>query len=148
MADPQQAAELFTRLDANGDKLLASDEAPEGLANLIRRADRDGDGKLSQNEFQAAARRMSAGNNGSPPDSAAGRGNMRQLLTRWDRNGDGALSRAEAPPRMARTFDQLDQDGNGSLSARELQQFRPGRARPQRPVTDAQPVEMDEEMQQ
>ena len=147
LADPKQAAELFSRLDANGDKLVSSDEAPEGLANLIRRADRDGDGKLSETEFQAAARRMGTANGAAPTTAAAGRGNMRQLLTRWDRNGDGALSRAEAPPRMAGTFQRLDQDGNGTLSARELQQFRPGRARPQRPANDAQPAEMDEEMQ-
>jgi Ca2+-binding EF-hand superfamily protein len=59
LADPQQRAELFARLDANGDKLIAMDEAPEGLANIIRRGDRNGDGKLSAAEFERIARQQS-----------------------------------------------------------------------------------------
>jgi hypothetical protein len=40
-----------------------------------------------------------------------------------DRNGDAALSRdeADALPRTRGRFDQLDVDGNGSLSPNELQ---------------------------
>jgi Ca2+-binding EF-hand superfamily protein len=58
LADPQQRAELFARLDANGDKLISPDEAPEGLANIIRRGDRNGDGKLSEAELERAARQQ------------------------------------------------------------------------------------------
>jgi hypothetical protein len=57
MADPVQAAEMFARFDANGDGFVVPDEAPEGLANLIQRADRNRDGKLSSAEFKAAAQR-------------------------------------------------------------------------------------------
>jgi hypothetical protein len=57
MADPVQAAEMFARLDANEDGFVAADEAPEGLANLIQRADRNRDGKLSAAEFKAASQR-------------------------------------------------------------------------------------------
>jgi hypothetical protein len=57
MADPAQAAEMFARFDANGDGFVASDEAPEGIANLIQRADRNRDGKLSSAEFTAASQR-------------------------------------------------------------------------------------------
>lgn len=58
MANPERAAELFERLDANGDGRVAADEAPEGLAQLIRRGDRDGDGQLSKGEFQQMSRRL------------------------------------------------------------------------------------------
>jgi Ca2+-binding EF-hand superfamily protein len=58
MADPEQAAELFARLDANGDGRVAADEAPEGLVQLVRRGDRDGDGQLSKGEFQQMSRRL------------------------------------------------------------------------------------------
>lgn len=57
MADPAEATEIFARLDVNGDGFVVADEAPEGLANLIQRADRDGDGKLSAAEFRAASQR-------------------------------------------------------------------------------------------
>jgi hypothetical protein len=57
LADPAQAAEMFARFDANGDGFVVPDEAPEGLANLIQRADRNRDGKLSSAEFMAAAQR-------------------------------------------------------------------------------------------
>jgi hypothetical protein len=57
MADPTQAAEMFTRFDANGDGFVMPDEAPEGLANVIQRADRNRDGKLSSAEFKAASQR-------------------------------------------------------------------------------------------
>jgi hypothetical protein len=57
MADPAQAAEMFARFDANGDGFVVPDEAPEGLANVIQRADRNGDGKLSAAEFKAASQR-------------------------------------------------------------------------------------------
>jgi hypothetical protein len=59
LADPQQRGELFARLDANGDNLIAPDEAPEGLANIIRRGDRNGDGKLSEAELERIARQQS-----------------------------------------------------------------------------------------
>jgi hypothetical protein len=57
MADPEQAAEMFARFDANGDGFVVPDEAPEGIVNVIQRADRNRDGKLSAAEFRAASQR-------------------------------------------------------------------------------------------
>ncbi len=149
MADPEQASELFARLDANGDKRLAADEAPEGVAPMIRRGDRDGDGQLSEREFLQMSRRMAEFQQ-APADPAEIRRGVRQLLNRFDRNGDGALDADEAPRRLAANFERLDQDASGSLEGDELQQAaaafarlqRSGRERP-RPA-----AESEEQMQQ
>jgi Ca2+-binding EF-hand superfamily protein len=143
LSDPEQAAQLFDRLDANDDDRLAPAEAPEGLARLIERGDRDGDGQLSKAEFNGMVRRMSgtAGMEGAPADTAAARRNLRQLLRRFDRDGDGTLSREEAPPRIGDNFDRLDRDASGQLDREELEPAAaaPGRGPRRQP--------MDEEMQ-
>jgi hypothetical protein len=66
LADPTQIGALVAQFDANGDKQLAADEVPEGLANIIRRADQNGDGQASAAELTAVSRRMSARDNGNP----------------------------------------------------------------------------------
>jgi Ca2+-binding EF-hand superfamily protein len=122
LGDPKQARALFDKLDANGDKMLSPDEAPDGLGPALKRGDRDGDGKLSLAEFENMVRRMSAAGDAAPAaDPAAVRRNVQQLLSRFDRNGNGRLGRKEAPPRMENNFDRLDKDGDGQLDADELQ---------------------------
>jgi len=60
LADPSQAREVFARLDGNGNRQIEQREIPEQLQRpfqrLMRRADRDGDGRLSEREFLVAAR--------------------------------------------------------------------------------------------
>jgi hypothetical protein len=76
LADPQRRAELFARLDANGDKRITTDEAPEGFANLIRLGDRNRDGGLSEAELTQVARqqgRQQRRPQGSRPVPPAGR---------------------------------------------------------------------------
>lgn len=62
LADPEQAMELFKRLDANGDGKVAYDEVPEQAAErfdrLARRADRDGDQLISEAEFRQFSARV------------------------------------------------------------------------------------------
>jgi Ca2+-binding EF-hand superfamily protein len=64
LADPQQAGQLFAQLDANRDGQIELREAPEPfrrpVERLLRSADRDGNGRLSQSEFLLGARRISA----------------------------------------------------------------------------------------
>ncbi|HEX4413631.1 MAG TPA: EF-hand domain-containing protein [Lacipirellulaceae bacterium] len=61
--DPKQARRLFATLDENGDGKIDPEEVPEPLREpiqrLVRIADRDGDGKLSQAEFMAATEQIS-----------------------------------------------------------------------------------------
>jgi Ca2+-binding EF-hand superfamily protein len=60
--DEKQARQLFAQFDENGDGKLDRKEAPEPLqepiGRLIRIGDRDGDGKLSEEEFVAAAEQI------------------------------------------------------------------------------------------
>ena len=48
------SAEMFQRLDRNGDGSLTKDELPERLAELLMRADADGNGSLSKEELHKA----------------------------------------------------------------------------------------------
>src|SRR6476646_4389649 len=53
----QDAAELFSKLDANKDGFVTADEVQESqkalFERLLRNADKDGDKRLSKEEFQA-----------------------------------------------------------------------------------------------
>ena len=75
LADPKQAADLFKQFDANGDGRLVVDELPEQIsermAPLLRRADRNRDGGVSQQEFVTTASRLAAfmGRQSSTPAS-------------------------------------------------------------------------------
>jgi Ca2+-binding EF-hand superfamily protein len=123
LADLAQAAELFKRLDANGDAQIAAAEVPEPFGarfeEMLRRGDEDGDQKLSRREFMAITRRL-AEFESARPDKAAVRRAHRQLLARFDADDDGQLSVREAPPRLAENFDRADADANGKLDETEL----------------------------
>jgi len=123
MADPEQAGQLFNRLDSNGDKRLTADEAPgplaERFAAMLARGDRDGDEKLSKKEFLELARHFAAYQN-ADPETPQSRQIARQLVERFDSDGDKRLSREEAPRRLDRAFDRIDGDGDDTLDAAEL----------------------------
>ena len=62
LADPEQAMELFHRLDANGDGKVEYSEVPEQISGrfdqLAARADRDGDKMVSEDEFRRFSNRV------------------------------------------------------------------------------------------
>jgi Ca2+-binding EF-hand superfamily protein len=78
--DPGQARTIFTRLDVNRDKRLDAAEIPEPLQaqleQFIRRADRDGDGGLSEREFLAGAERVSRFMKRQRPEMMSEEGDM------------------------------------------------------------------------
>jgi Ca2+-binding EF-hand superfamily protein len=63
LKDAKQARQLFAQFDENADGKLESKEVPEPLQERIQRlvnvADRDRDGKLSEEEFTTATERIS-----------------------------------------------------------------------------------------
>lgn len=122
---PKMTGERFSKIDRNGDGFVSVQDAPVGNANrgrlpgLFGRADTDGDGKVSKEEFMAG------------PNA------NEQMFKRFDRNGDGYLSpddirqrgglRLPQPPARPQTFDpaQLDKNGDGKLSYEEATDFFP-----------------------
>lgn len=96
--------------------LGAASAKPEGRAKgspdghklpaaLIARFDKDGDGKLSQQEREAA--------------KAARKNTRAKILERFDTDKDGKLSEAEREVMRAEILAKFDKDGDGALSKEE-----------------------------
>ncbi len=126
------AAQLFKRMDRNGDGKVTADEVPEErrpmIERLIERADRDGDQALSLQEFTAAMDKRRP-NAGAPPagspvakrpfQAVGGKGRLPGLFGAIDADGDGQLSSDEiaAAPAVIR---KLDVNGDGKVSLDEI----------------------------
>jgi Ca2+-binding EF-hand superfamily protein len=151
---------LFSRIDANADGLITASEIEgEGkslYSRLLRTSDKNGDGKLSKEEFDAGLKAgsekfemstsamtpssMTPG--GMPGGPAAGKpgemlANLQQMLANIDRDKNGKISESEAPPRLKSSFKQFDKDGDGELDKREIgaamMSMRPGAGAPGKP---------------
>ena len=79
----------------------AKERGPHGKgARAFEHMDADGDGQISQSEFdQSHAKRFA----------------------RWDRDGDGAVTKEEAHRRVARRFERIDGNGDGVIEESEFQ---------------------------
>jgi len=130
----QDAADLFNKLDANKDGYVTPDEVQESqkalFERMLRNADKDGDKRLSKEEFQAGLKpdetpkQPLAGGQpfGGAPQAAKGKGDPRAFFERLDANKDGKLSRDELPEQLRANFDRLDANTDGSLNPEELAQ--------------------------
>ncbi len=115
----------FATLDANGNGFVTLDEMVAESQARFALADLDGNGVLSKDELIARAKVMfaeRAPQRGAPPE---GRLNMMtdRLIARADKDGDGALSAAEIQPsedRLAGLLRRLDTDNDNALSAEEF----------------------------
>src|SRR5438034_6508034 len=147
----QDAAELFSKLDANKDGYVTPDEVQESqkalYERMLRNADKDGDKKLSKEEFLAglkpddAPKTPLAGGQAFGPPGGKAKGDPRQFFDRLDANKDGKLSKDELPEQMRERFAQLDGNGDGFVSPEEFgrgaaQAF--GKRPPGAPTTPAQ----------
>ena len=152
----QAPSNLYARLDRNGDGVLTPADAPagpgnhpgEGLAERLKKADTDGDGKVTRKEARVAMPhapeeligRLDRNGDGvlSAEDlqgksGPKGRPEALHALRKADTNGDGVISRKEfktALPQVPEArFDALDANGDGLLSKPELPKAREQAAR-------------------
>ncbi|MCP4643238.1 MAG: hypothetical protein GY851_22515 [bacterium] len=116
-----QGRQMFKRADANGDKKVSFEElsavAPKMTKELFARFDANGDGVLTEGEGPK-------GRPGRPGPKGAGRpgpgGDMLAKLKQADANGDNQVSYEElasvAPNMTKQRFVHLDTNGDGVLS--------------------------------
>lgn len=101
------------------------------MAEIIKKFDKDGDGKLSDEE-KTAAREAMAGK-GRPGGPGAGRPDFAEIIKKFDKDGDGKLSDEEKAaareamagkgrpggPSREELMKKFDKDGDGKLSEEE-----------------------------
>ncbi|MBS1816033.1 MAG: EF-hand domain-containing protein [Acidobacteria bacterium] len=124
-ASPDEQVKLLMSFDRDGDGMLTSDELPERMRGMLRRGDRNHDGKLTAEEIRAMAQRQSlpAGRD-AKPGSASGFLRADFIINALDTNHDGVIE-ADEVAHASVSLRALDVNHDGTLSAEEI------RVRPQ-----------------
>ena len=101
---------VFDRADTNGDGAITRDEFRDARAAQFTKRDRNHDGAIDQEDVgqRAAAR---------PRVTQA----MNALLTQFDSNADSEVSKDEFVDGGMKVFERADADGNGTLDAKEVE---------------------------
>jgi len=152
----QSQAPMLRRLDRNGDELISLEEfTSNGTANYTRqftRADRDGDGFVSEDEasprrrgpaedIDVAVLRECIAENGGLAEVEEDR------FAAADKDGDGALSQEEFFMQLEqRAFDQfarMDANADGQLASAELAASVQGRHEQRRIVRECAAEQID-----
>jgi len=126
---------IITALDANSDGTIDESELKNATVAL-KKLDKDGDGKLSQEETRPAG--MSGrggpggpGGQGGPggPGGQAGPGGQGgqvggdfvARMMESDKNGDGKLAKDEVSERMQGMFGRMDANSDGFIDKKEIE---------------------------
>lgn len=109
------------RADANGDGVLTRQEFDAGRDAMFARKDADNDGALSQDEMRAHREGRGGHHGGRQHGHHGGHG---ERLAAADANADGAITREEFMARPSQMFDRLDADHNGVISQAERDAMR------------------------
>lgn len=99
----------FKKLDSNNDGYLVESEIKALRLAIFDKADKDGDGALTQAEAQEARRR-------APEDGRDG-------FAMADRDGDGKILRSDVDAAPVLLITAADSDGDQRLSRKELRDY-------------------------
>jgi hypothetical protein len=122
---------IVTALDANSDGTIDESELKNATAAL-KKLDKDGDGKLSQEETRPAGMggRGSFGGGqggpgqggpGGPGGQGGGGGDFVATFMQNDKNGDGKIAKDEVSERAQGMFGRLDTNSDGFIDKKELE---------------------------
>lgn len=102
-----RAMQMFDKVDANHDGTVSKAEVDDYVAQRIKTFDKNGDGKLSLDEYKALW---------------LDRTNQRMVRSfqRFDVNGDGEVTQDEMTQPFDRFAQRLDRNDDGSVSKDEL----------------------------
>lgn len=110
----------FERFDANSDGRLTARELPAMFRERMMRADTDGDGAITREEWQAAMRTLRDSWRRGPA-GGAGEQRRRGPFDRFDANNDGVLTSSELPEEARERIMRADRDGDGRVTREEWQ---------------------------
>ena len=100
---------IFAALDADRNNILSAPEL-EDASVVLKKLDRDGDGRLTRDELIP----------GPGVSSGANSEEMVNTLMDLDKNGDGKLAKDEVPERMQGLFERGDGNKDGVLTKEEV----------------------------
>jgi Ca2+-binding EF-hand superfamily protein len=99
----------FAKLDANSDGAITKDEAKGRLAKHFDKVDTDANGSITSAEFELVK------------NMKKGKHDQKVSFSTIDSNNDGAITKDEAKGRLAKHFDKVDTDANGSITSAEFE---------------------------
>ncbi|MFC1806182.1 hypothetical protein ACFL09_04290 [Planctomycetota bacterium] len=140
-------AEILSKATMDARRTLAGGGAGGAGAagGLVGRLDKDGDGKISRDEFPAEHLdkfdRMDRNKDGfidadespKPRGGKPGAGGRADLMGKLDKDGDGKVTREEFPQAKIQAFDRFDKNGDGVITADELGGGKPRKEKGKKP---------------
>ena len=108
----------FQRLDRDGDGSVTQSEYDNASDRMFSRLDRDGNGELTIQ--RPDGRKADKGSKGHRKMGRGGHGNVTALMERFDVDKDGKITRAEFDEVRAGTFSGADADNSGGVTLEEF----------------------------
>lgn len=132
---PPPGFALFGTLDADHNNALSPAEI-DNAATVLKQLDRNGDGKLTPDEFPAGRGgpggrgRGGSGVGDEAPAAPTSPDELAAMLMAFDKNKDGKLTKAEVPERLQGVFARADDNKDGMLTADEIKKAAAAQPQP------------------